>query len=86
MTAKNVRNLSEGTLGLPGGVVIAPKATVRVANFDAIDSNAAIKSWLDAGMIEVTDAASAKKQGEEVAVDLEPVLEEPSVEPVKGKK
>jgi hypothetical protein len=56
MTAKNVTNLSEGTITLPNGPSIPSGRTVRVENWGSINSNAVVQGQVDAGVLLVEDA------------------------------
>lgn len=55
MTTKDVTNNTKGALGLPGGPVIRPGATVRVENFEKKESTV-VKAWIDSKALTVKDA------------------------------
>lgn len=91
--AKNVKNTSEGALGLPTGEVIQPGTSVRVSHWDSNESNPVVKSWVEAGALVVSDARSEKAQGEEVSEEVTDVpLMDPEIdlqktaEPAKAKR
>lgn len=48
MTSKNVTNTTVSPLGLPNGQIIDPKSTVLVKNWEKVESNQIVQSWLAA--------------------------------------
>lgn len=55
MPSKNVTNNTASPLGLPTGQIIDPKRTSLVKNWEKIESNNVVKSWLDAGALTLAD-------------------------------
>lgn len=58
MTSKDVTNKSTGPLGLRGGPIIQPGATVRVDDWEKKDSPV-LRAWIEAGALEVKAAKGA---------------------------
>lgn len=56
MTSKNVTNNSASPLGLPNGQIVDPKSTVLVKNWEKVESNEIVKSWIAAEALTLADA------------------------------
>jgi len=56
MTSKNVTNNSVSPLGLPNGQIVDPKKTVLVKNWEKVESNSVVQSWIAAAALTVADA------------------------------
>ena len=54
-----ITNLSQSTLTLPTGEVLAKGATVEVKNFD--EKHHVVSAWLEAGLIEKSTSKKKKK-------------------------
>ena len=54
-----ITNLSQSTLTLPTGEVLAKGETVEVKNFD--EKHHVVAAWLDAGLIEKATARTTAK-------------------------
>lgn len=61
MTTKDVTNNSKGALGLPGGPVIRPGATVRVKDWEKKESSV-VKSWIEAKALTVKDVEGGEPE------------------------
>lgn len=64
MADKNVTNNSKGDLGLPNGQVIPAGATVLVTDYEKVESNPVVKSWIDSKALKVSAATAEKSAGE----------------------
>jgi len=64
MADKNVTNNSKGDLGLPNGQVIPAGATVLVQDYEKVESNPVVKSWIDSKALKVSAATAEKSAGE----------------------
>lgn len=69
MASQNVTNKSQSALGLPNGPVIQPGATAQVENFEAMDSNPVVKSWIEAGALVLGDEGDADAAGDNPSGD-----------------
>ena len=59
MTSKNVTNTTVSPLGLPNGQIVDPKTTVLVKNWEKVESNEVVKSWLAADALTLEDVAES---------------------------
>lgn len=65
MAAKKVTNNTVSRLGLPNGVVIEPKSTVQVEDWDKVQDNDVVKAWLEAEALTLGEPRKAENSGDE---------------------
>lgn len=46
-----ITSAHDAPLGIPGGPLVRPGATVRVDNWDVLKENAIVKAWREAGLL-----------------------------------